>query len=466
MAKRKITPKRKNEKNVKGKRLKVIILLCIFFFIFFGIPLSFIQYQSYKTGKTWSQILASFTSENTKEFDFNKSIKEEKIDFLISKTIGDSFTEPPQISHLQAVDLDQDQLLDVMVCDALNNTISWIRQNSLNVFKEKNLAENIIAPSHIQAFDFDKDSDLDLIVSVMGMIFPSNDKIGSIIILENDGLQNFTKHTIIEKVARVSDVRAGDLDGDGDFDLAAAQFGYDDGETRWIENLGNWQFKSHILQTLSGPINCEIVDIDNDSDLDIITIVSQEWEETYLFINDGNGNFQSKLLYGVSNDDFGSSGIYLSDFDQDEDVDILYTNGDAFDYIPPKPRPWHGVNWLENKGNYQFEFHRIANLGGAYNARPLDVDKDGDLDIFVVSSFNIWDNPSAQSFIWLENDGFMNFTWYDITNNPTHILPLELGDFNNDGQIDFVTGCMHICPPYDRMSRIMLWINNWDEVVK
>ena len=32
-------------------------------------------------------------------------------------------------------------------------------------------------------------------------------------------------------------------------------------------------------------------------------------------------------------------------------MDILYTNGDAFDYIPPGPRPWHGVQWLENKGN-------------------------------------------------------------------------------------------------------------------
>jgi hypothetical protein len=253
------------------------------------------------------------------------------------------------------------------------------------------------------------------------------------------------------------------MDGDGDNDLVAVQFGYDDGETRWMENKGNWSFEAHILQTLSGPINCELTDIDNDNDLDIITIVSQEWEETYLFINDGKGNFDARLLYGSSNDDFGSSGIYLSDLDQDGDQDILYTNGDAFDYIPPRPRPWHGVNWLENKGNYKFEFHRIVNFGGAYNARPLDVDQDGDLDIFVVSSFNLWDNPDAQSFIWLENNGSQNFIRHDITNNPTHILPLELGDFNNDGLIDMVTGGMHVYPPYDRMARIMLWMNNWSK---
>jgi len=33
-------------------------------------------------------------------------------------------------------------------------------------------------------------------------------------------------------------VRAGDLDGDGDLDLSVAQFGYDQGETHWMENLG------------------------------------------------------------------------------------------------------------------------------------------------------------------------------------------------------------------------------------
>ena len=297
-------------------------------------------------------------------------------------------------------------------------------------------------------------------VAVLGLLFPSNDKIGSVVILENDGKNNFKKHEVADKIARVSDVRAGDLDGDDDMDLAVGQFGYDDGETRWIENLGNWEFKSHNLQHLSGPVNVEIVDIDKDGDLDIISLVSQEWEEIYAFINDGEGNFQTRLLFGSSNEDFGSSGIFMCDLDQDGDQDILYTNGDAFDYIPPQGRPWHGVQWLENKGNLAFEFHRICNFTGAYNARPVDIDGDGDLDLFAVSAFNLWDKQESMSFIWLENDGKQQFTRHDITNNPTHLITLELGDFNNDGLMDMVTGGMHAYPPYDRMSRIALWMNN------
>lgn len=453
----------RNKKNSVYKRVAGVVISLI---ILIGIPLGFLEYQSIKTGKSWKQITEKFFISSEMGEDFTEVTRGEKIDFLIPQHIGNFSEKPPQISHIQAVDLDQDGLLDVIICDVLDNKISWIHQYPKGVFTEKTCSDSVMAPSHIQAIDFDKDGDLDLIVSLLGMLFPNNDKIGSIIILENDGQLNFIRHLIVEKVARVSDVRAGDLDGDGDMDLAAVQFGYDDGETRWIENKGNWQFSSHILQTLSGGINCELVDIDNDSDLDIITLISQEWEETYLFINDGNGDFKSNLIYGISNDDFGSSGISMSDFDQDGDMDVLYTNGDAFDYMPPRPRPWHGVNWLENIGNYKFTFHRISNFGGAYNARPLDIDHDGDLDIFVVSAFNLWDDPASQSFIWLENDGQMNFIRHDITNNPTHILTLELGDFNQDGKVDMITGGMHVYPPFNRIGRIMLWTNNWDKVSK
>ncbi|MFC2139648.1 FG-GAP repeat domain-containing protein [Bacteroidota bacterium] len=448
-------------KRKKTNKFTSFIIISIALILLVGIPVGLIEYQSYKTGKTYSQIIDKLFSDGEVTIESEGNLTGEKINFLTPVQIGDEYDAPPLISHIQAVDLDKDGLLDVVVCDCVDNEVSWIRQYPEGVFNEYPCADKLIAPSHVQAIDFDYDGDLDLMVSVLGMLFPNNDKIGSLVILENDGKMNFKKHIVEEKIARASDLRAGDLDGDGDMDLAAVQFGYDDGESRWVENLGGWRFKSHLLQTLSGGINCELIDIDNDNDLDIITLISQEWEEIYLFINDGKANFQPRLLYGATNDDFGSSGIFLNDVDQDGDMDILYTNGDAFDYIPPRPRPWHGINWLENKGSYKFQFHRVANFAGAYNARPVDIDHDGDLDLFSVSSFNLWDKSSSQSFIWLENDGKMNFTRRDITNTPTHLLTLEMGDFNNDGEIDFVTGGMHAYPPYDRMARIMLWTNNW-----
>lgn len=455
--------KENSNSGIRKGRYKSLIIIAVILVVLLGIPYLLLNYQANRLGLTRGEVLNRITGKSTSDMEESESMANQtmgaKIDFLDRVAIGQNFSEPPLIAHIQAVDLDEDGLLDVIVCDDKGNFVSWIRQSPLGVYTEKVLMENLLAPAHVQVFDFDLDGDKDLIVGLLGMLFPNNDKIGSVVILENDGQFNFKKRIVVEKIARVADVRAGDLDNDGDMDLAVAQFGYDDGETRWIENLGNWEFENHILQYLSGPINVEIVDIDFDNDLDIISLVSQEWEEIYCFVNDGAGHFQPKLLFGSSNQDYGSSGIAMCDLDQDGDEDILYTNGDAFDYIPPQGRPWHGVQWLENLGNLEFEFHRICNFTGATNVRAADIDNDNDLDLFAVSAFNIWDDPSSNSFIWLENDGQMQFTQHEITNDPTHLLTCEPGDFNNDGLVDVVSGGMHTYPPYNRMGRITLWIN-------
>jgi hypothetical protein len=228
-----------------------------------------------------------------------------------------------------------------------------------------------------------------------------------------------------------------------------------------MENLGNWEFRSHMLLTLSGAIHVPVKDMDEDGDLDIVALVSQEWEEIYVFENDGEANFRVRLIYGSTNEDFGSSGISLVDLDLDGDLDILYSNGDAFDYIPPGPRPWHGVQWLENKGNWDFEYHRIGDFPGAYSAEAVDVDQDGDLDVAVVSCFNRWESFEAQSMIWFENIGTMKFIQHNISSNPTHLLVLDTADMDEDGWVDFVTGGFYAYPPYDRMSRVLLWRNIW-----
>ena len=395
--------------------------------------------------------------------DNKEIVKNNSIENIAKKftpiSIGNTFEEPPQISHLTVGDIDKDGTADVAVCDIKNNTISIIFQDTDGVFTEKTIAEDVKAPAHVQIFDFDKDGDNDLIVALLGMLFPSNDRIGSIIVLENDGKSNFTKRIVIENIARAADVRAGDLDGDGDIDLATAQFGYDDGETSWIENEGNWNFKNHSLQNLSGPINVELIDIDFDGDLDIISLVTQEWEKIYCFENDGKGNFTSKQLWGSSNEDYGSSGISISDINKDGKPDILYTNGDAFDYLPPLPRPWHGVQWLENMGDLKFKYRHIIKFPGAFSARSTDIDKDNDEDIFVVSGFNYWEKPTAESLILLENKGNNEFKKHTIAKSPTHLISLELADFNNDGYMDMVTGGVYIYPPYDKLERVTLWMN-------
>ena len=429
-----------------------------------GVPLLVLLYQAHNSGLSPGQVFERIFRGARQAGAGDGPVtaaRGGKIDFLTALPIGFPSTDAPRIGSHEIVDLDKDGLPDILVADMRANRVGWIRQAPAGTYTEEWISPVLPAPAHVSAADMDNDGDLDVLAACMGQLFPSNDKIGSVVILENGGRQSFTPRTIIDHIARVTDVRAADFNRDGRLDLVVGQFGYDDGETRWMENLGNWQFRSHLLQSLSGVVHTIPVDIDQDGDMDFVSLVSQEWEEIYVFENDGRGNFKSHLIWGSTNEDYGSSGIRLVDLNRDGSVDILYTNGDAFDYLPPRPRPWHSVQWLENGGNFKFAHHAVGHYLGASAAVAADLDGDGDLDIAAVSCYNFWEKPDSQSIVWYENNGKMKFTQRDISHSPTHLISLEAADMNDDGKADLVSVRMNVYHPITSGGRVVLWLNHW-----
>jgi len=382
------------------------------------------------------------------------------LSYLHPQPIGAPIEHPPWVAHVLPVDLDGDGRLDLVFCEAQDNMVIWLRQTARGTFEEKVLATNLRAPVHVEAADMNGDGHLDLLVASMGVVFPDNDKIGTVYILENDGKQNFTPHVVIENTSRVVDVRAADLNGDGKLDLVLAQFGYDQGEVSWMERTGPWDFRRHVLLELSGAINVCVADFSGNGKPDIAALLSQQWEEIYLFQNDGRGNFTSKRIYGSTNEDYGSSGISVSDLNRDGRPDIVYSNGDGFGpAATPGPRPWHGLQWLENKGDGNFRYHRIGNLPGAYSPLGVDLDGDGAMDVLAVAAYADWGNKNRNvvSLMWFRNDGRMNFEPHVLAHTPKDQITLATGDFDGTGKPVLVTGGFYIYPPYDDLGRITLW---------
>lgn len=363
------------------------------------------------------------------------------------------------VTHVQIADLDRDGLADVIYCEARSNTVRWIRQQPRGVFTEQIIGEDLPGPAHVETADLNGTGRLDVLVACMGQILPNNDRIGSVQVLENLDDHRFRRHVLLDHTARVTDVRAINLAGhtDGRLDLVVGQFGYAQGETCWMKNRGNWQFDREVVNTQSGCINTPVVDLDGDGYPDFIALISQEWEEVHWFRNLGHGQLQESLLWGSTNEDYGSSGLCVADVNRDGRPDLVYTNGDGFDYAVLAPRPWHGIQWLENRGSGQVRFHRIGDLPGAFSPCAADLNGDGFVDLLAVSSLADWSDPKAVSMMAWLNDGHEHFTPQVLAHRPIQLVTAAVGDLDGNHIPVIVTGGFHALPPYEHMSNVTLW---------
>src|SRR4051812_39853413 len=120
--------------------------------------------------------------------------------FFESRPIGNPFApkDRPLVAQVTIVDLDADGLTDIVACDVLANRVVWVRQFPRGTFSETALGAEVRAPAHAAAVDLDGDGDLDLVVASLGVMFPSNAKIGSVVVLENDGRGHFSNRVLID----------------------------------------------------------------------------------------------------------------------------------------------------------------------------------------------------------------------------------------------------------------------------
>lgn len=402
----------------------------------------------------------------------------------------------PVIAGVTIADLDRNGQPDVLLSDAKNNRLTWLRR-AAEGWNEVAIA-SVACPSRTAVADLDGDGDLDLLVASLGSLQPTDDLVGSLVAYMNDGASGLRPVVLLKDEPRVCDVRPADLDGDGDLDLAFATFGlFHTGRAGWLEQTGPMVFVAHDLLKLNGVSHVPVGDVNGDGRPDVVALVSQQHEKVMLYVNQGNempvppapvpgsapapeagavgtpaqptpqpdaeagAYFREVELWRAPHPMWGNSSADLVDLDQDGDLDVLFTNGDALDN-EPYSKPWHGVQWLENRSEGEaisFEYHKIGGFHGSYWADAADFDLDGDLDVIVTSMMNQWQDPRRQALVWFENDGSEAFTMWPISIGPTYQVVGDVGDLDGDGRPDAVTGGMYVFQPFFRVARAQLFMS-------
>ena len=134
----------------------------------------------------------------------------------------------------------------------------------------------------------------------------------------------------------------------------------------------------------------------------------------------------------------------MHDFNGDGKPDILYVNGDNFDYSRVL-KPYHGIRILENDGQNNFTERYFFPLYGAAHAVVADFDKDGDLDILATSNFADSARHPERGIMYFENMGHYAFQPYAFTiADRSQWNVMTEADLDGDGWPDVIIGAMRL----------------------
>jgi hypothetical protein len=224
------------------------------------------------------------------------------------------------------------------------------------------------------------------------------------------------------------DVSMADINGDGDLDVLIAN---DNGRNAMYLNDGVGGFQKVVEGTFvtgGGFLGAlEVVDIDGDDDLDVLGLATS-WHEgnNSMYINEGGGALQ-QITQGVFVTDRYTGDMEVVDLDGDSDLDVLIATCCSVNIIY--------INDGGHELRKLMEGAFVTDPGyDSYGLEVVDIDGDGDVDVLVANygeNNAMYVNEGGGELRKVTGDDYSDFATDDAPSRD-----LEVADIDGDGDFD------------------------------
>ncbi|MCY0988759.1 FG-GAP-like repeat-containing protein [Nannocystis sp. ILAH1] len=210
-----------------------------------------------------------------------------------------------------------------------------------------------------------------------------------------------------------------DVDADRDLDILC--FGNSGVGSIWLNDGAGAFAQGPGQDVLNGKKKYLVGDVDGDGDLDIYAVTGGTDVADEILLNDGSGTFAAGATGVGSN---STAGVVLTDVDGDGDLDVAYGNG-QFD---------EAASVSLNDGTGQFAATGVGLGNGPHGSNGVDagdVDGDGATDLLVMPYFD------GAARVWRNAGGPMFSEGQDL--GTSDVEDVLMRDVDGDGDLDVVS---------------------------
>jgi hypothetical protein len=321
------------------------------------------------------------------------------------------------MQRLLLADLDRDGLTDALTSHSSPEQMVLFRNDGEGGFLAPTPLLTGLVAYDVALGDVDGDGDLD----VAALAAPTFVVPTSVTLLLSDGLGGFATSTV-GLGAEIDVVALGDVDEDGFDDLLGVSRDPDQLIVRLSDGAGGFGPSVSTQMFISGGQTARLLAVDLDGDGHLDALASKGGAEFHVLHGDGSGGF------GLQVDHDGLGGpIVPADLDGDGDLDIVGTLSSTGDQ-------WVGT-MLAGPGGFGEPAYFFDDYAMGHPA-VADVDADGDLDIVVSSS-------QSSDFTVLLGDGAGGFTLHGRFRAGGQALLMAIADLDGSGFPELVGLCSH-----------------------